>query len=108
MLQSDDMSQIPPGGATYDVARVESMYMDALRARDWAIGIAVENGRLRWELEQVIRDFNSAVVDVNYHMERADDLAQKVSRMETSNAWKLGRALTSVPRRLRGALRESA
>ena len=72
----------------------EQLYLDALRMRDWSIGVFIENGRLRWELEKVRDDFNSAVLDVEHHIDRADG-------MENSVAWRIGRVVTLLPRGIR-------
>lgn len=79
----------------------EQLYLDALRMRDWSISVAVENGRLLWELEKVRDDFNSAVLDVYHHMGRADG-------MEKSVAWRIGRFITLVPRGIRRLLAPSS
>ena len=76
----------------------EQLYLDALRMRDWSIGVFIENGRLRWELEKVRDDFNSAVLDVEHHMDRAD-------RMEKSAARRIGRVITLLPRAIRSLTR---
>ena len=88
-----------------ELERAESVYRDALRMRDWSIGVARENGRTKWEIEKVRRDFNSAVKDAQYHQARADAAEQAIERMQNSTAWKLGRALTYLPRTIVNTIR---
>ncbi len=88
--------------------RTREMYLDALRMREWCIDVQQENGRLRWELESVRAAFNSAVMDVNYHMKRADDLSRKVDWMRASFAWRFGRLITLVPRAILRVIRRPA
>ena len=98
---------IQPEGLEHDGERAESIYRDALRIRDWSIGVARENGRTRWEIEKIRRDFNSAVEDARYHAARADEAELKAQRMEASSAWKIGRALTYIPRVIVYAIRRA-
>jgi hypothetical protein len=76
----------------------EQLYLDALRMRDWSIGVSTENGSLRWKLEKVTGDFNSAVLDVEHHRNRADSLEKSVAR-------RIGRAITMIPRGIRSLAR---
>lgn len=105
-LGSDDMgsstSQDADGAEVItDSARAEQLYRDALRIRDWSVGTSVENGHLLWEINKLTRDFNSAVGDVRYHSDRGDELARELQKLRSSPSWKLGRAITLIPRKLR-------
>ena len=84
-----------------DLARAEELYRDALRIRDWTIGTSVENGHLLWEINKLTRDFNSAVEDVRYHAARGNQLAGELQALRSAPSWKLGRAMTLLPRKLR-------
>ena len=94
--QDDERTQ-----ALADLARAEMLYRDALRIRDWAVGTAAENGHLLWEINKLTRDFDSAVEDVRYHAARGDELAGEIQKLRSSPSWKLGRAITLIPRKLR-------
>ena len=76
-------------------------YLQQLVARDWVHGAIAENGRLKWEIEIIRHDFNSAARDAQFHRARADLAERHLAMIRAGSSYRLGRLLTSVPRTIR-------